>query len=71
MSDHILPFRPTTDEALEAAIKSLSRRTIDAYQAGDKQLARELDKRRMLAIRLRSDAQIARMEAEKGLSSHA
>ena len=67
MTTHVLPFRPTSDEALEAAIKSLSQRTIAAYDAGDKQLARELDKRRMLAIRLRSEAQILRMEDAKGL----
>jgi hypothetical protein len=67
MTYRLLPFRPPSDEALEAAIKSLSQRAIAAYDAGDKALALDLHRRQMLAISLRSDAQIARMEAEKGL----
>lgn len=52
-----MPSTTPSDGQLEKAVQSLSKRVIDAYNAGDRALAARLDKRRVLAIQLMAEAQ--------------
>lgn len=55
------------DRRVEARIRELTSQFAEAYYAGHRDKARELDQERMNLIRSRSPEQIEHMEREQGL----